>query len=158
MGGSGAEGRTWLENGQRDPSPGCRIILCHSPASLPLAFRPQKVEASFCHWPQTQAPDVPLKGECARPSPSFEGKALPTVMPPRSKSGSRPGAPDGLTGLGWAARPWGEWPEMRPSVVLPGPVGCRVTLWGPSHSLLRSFRERRSSGGLEGADPSFVQS
>lgn len=112
MGGSGAEGRTWLENGQRDPSPGCRIILCHSPASLHLAFRPQKVEASFCHWPQTQAPDVPSKESVPDPHQALKAKPCPLSCLQDPRAGAGLGLQmgwqgwAGLQGLGLNGQRW----------------------------------------------------
>ena len=76
---------TWLENGRRNPRPRTSYH-CPNPAALLLAFREQESGGLFLSL--TSDPDswCALKGECARPSPCSEGKALPTLMPPRSGS------------------------------------------------------------------------
>ena len=97
---------TRLENGQRNPCPRTSY-LCHNPAALLLACRGQGSGGLFLSL--TSDPDswCALKGECARPLPSSEGKALPTLMPPRS--GSRIRLPlqwaDGA-GLSYATLGW----------------------------------------------------
>ena len=98
---------TWLENGQRNHPHPRTSYHCHNPATLLLAFRGQESGGLFLSLTSDPESWCALKGECARSLPSFEGKALPTLMPPRSGSRSRPAvqwadrAGLSYTTLGW---------------------------------------------------------